>query len=387
MTKKNILLALLGVIVLGIVIAAIVILGGNGLLFQGALYNIRPIYSECRIEGKNFNSNQAVDCEAFYRKFQERSFPDGEYTVFAKYVDPRLSDNIIPLKIRGDHMECNFLENGYVPDFSVFPANNELATENIKERREIPVGSTGLVVQLNYQKNGNNYFYDTNICESAFRGTVLDSDKKDLGEVRLDFNGFINSRPLVNQILINDKPYYAGKEGEAVKEFQAGNIFLTLNAFPELLFKFSLPCSAQKIKVTIPMLETSKDLVIPFKGLTKDYLETCGSRLYIGLQNTNKYDDIQIFDDLNLKYKNGQATYRMKLDQINRVIDKDTKFPIIFKLSLHLRDRADSQDVLTLGSGILTVKSYQKEPVELIEDLNATAEVGLVARPKVRATE
>jgi hypothetical protein len=407
MTKKRILLIVVIALALGGLVLAIIILGGNGKLFQGALYNIRPIYRECLIEGKNFNSNKTIDCEEFYNKFKDKAFPDGDYTVFAKYVDGRLTDNVIPLKIKGDRLQCDFLSNGYVPNFSVFTPNSELSTENIKERKEIPVGSLGLVVQLDYLKNGQNYFYDTNICESAFLGTMLDSGKKELGESRLDFNGFINSRPLVNQVFLTDKPYYGGKTGEAVKSFQAGNVYLSLNAAPDILFKFTIPCSAQKIEVQIPTLETSKDIIIPIKGLTKDYLENCGSHLYLGLQNANQYDDIQTFENLDLKLDNGVANYLLELSRINRVVNKDAVFPLIFKVNLHLRDRSDSKDVFTLGSGLLTVKSYtQKKDQQqdlsgtisdqqassevgssLIKDLNATESTGTTNRPKVRRAQ
>ncbi len=392
MTKKQILLAILAVVVLGGLVLAIVLLGGSGRFFQGALYNIRPVYRECLIEGKNYNSSQTIDCEEFYQKFQDGVFPDGEYSVFAKYSDTRLSDNIIPLTIKGDRLECTFLENGYVPDFTVFAANSELTSENIKDRKEIPVGSNGLVVKLNYLKNSQTYFYDTNICESAFRGTVLSSAKKELGEAKLDYNGFINSRPLVNEVLLMDKPYYSTQTGTTVKDLSAGNLFLSLNAAPEILFKFIVPCTAQKMEVQIPNLETSKDIFIPVKGLDKEYLESCGSRLYLGLENANRLGDIQTFTNLNLKLDNGVAKYLLKLDQIARVVDKDTTFPVIFKVNLHLRERSDSSEVITLGSGLLTVKSYKKGETDAdsaggISDLQSTPDVGQSPIQDLNATE
>jgi len=388
MNKKRILLIVLGVVVVGALVI-IFVFGGAGKFFQGALYNIRPIYRECRIEGQNYNSNQSIDCEDFYKKFQSHTFPDGEYTISAKYVDQRLTDNLIPINIAGLDMQCTYLENGYTPNFTVYNPNNPGAAENIKDRQEVPVGTEGLVVQMNYQKDGQNYFYDTNICEYAFRGLVSDGDKKPLGEARLDYNDFIKSQSLVNAVQILDKPYYTDNSGNTVKDFNAGNFYLALSAAPDILFKFTLPCSAQKVSVEIPTLQTDKDMVIPFKGLTEQYLNNCGSRLYLGLQNTNRADDIQTISDLNLEYLDGIAMYHLKLNQIGRVNDVNVIYPISFKVNLYERDRSDSQDVQNLGSGVLTITANNNPPPSTadqtaaattgaapISDLQASTEVG-----------
>ena len=357
---KKILLIILLLLLIGLV-AFVVIVGGGGKFFQGALYNLRPIYRECRIEGQNYQSEQAEDCENFTTKLDSGVFPDGEYTIFAKYSDKLLPDNIIPVKIseKGKTLACTFLENNYLPEVSVFPVTDPLSIQRLKPDQETPVNSQGTVAQINYSKNDQTYFYDTNICERAFQSILYDNEKNILGTALMDHNGFINSRPLVNEVLISSSPYYTDKNGQAQKTFSAGNIFAGINFAPDILFKFTIPCSSEKPSVYIPSLETKKDVEIPFQGLNKNYLDTCGSRLYLSLQNTNRIDDIQIFDNLDLDSTEDPPSYLMKLSQIARINAKDTTFPISFKISLHLRDRSDSSEVITLGNGLLTIPSYK----------------------------
>jgi hypothetical protein len=357
---KKILLVILILLMFG-VIAFVILMGQGGKLFQGALYNLRPVYSECRIEGQNFQSSNATDCEEFINRLESGLFPDGEYTVFAKYADSRLPDNVIPVKISdsGKKMECTFLENGYQPEISVYPATDPLSSEALQEGQETPLYEQGTVVTVKFSKNGQDYVYDTNICEKSLQATVYSGSKTVLGTALLDHNGFINSRPLVHELLINNTPYYTDGDGNNIKEFPAGNLFLTLNFAPEIFFKLTIPCSKEKTSVYIPNIETSSNALIPFDGLNSQFLKTCGSRLYLSLQNTNRADDIQIIDDLNLDPEAAKPAYALDLSKIARVTDLNTTFPISFKISLHLRDRSDSTEIITLGSGLLTVKSYQ----------------------------
>lgn len=364
MSKKTILLIILGATVAVVLVIAI-IMGLPGRFLQGALYNIRPIYTECRIEGKNYNSQALEDCEQFQKKFQEKAFPDGEYTIFTKYVSKALSENIIPIKIDGANLSCNYIDNGYIPKFTAIDPKNALSGQELKNNDEIPLGSNGLILQLNYQKNGQTYFYDTNICESAFRAKILDSGRVERGQAKMDFNGFINSRPLVNEILITDQPYFAGLDGKPNRNFQPGNIFLTLDAAPTITFKMIIPCSVGLPEVTIPNVEAKNVVNINFQGLPKDFLDICESKLYLSFQNTNRYEDIQVINNIDLVSNGNDAIYQLKVSDLARVVDPQTTFPISFKLSLHLRERSDSNEVFTLGDGVLTVSSYspnEKKP-------------------------
>lgn len=357
---KKILLVILILLMFG-VIAFVIIMGQGGKFFQGALYNLRPVYSECRIEGQNFQSSDATDCEDFINKLENGLFPDGEYTVFAKYADKRLPDNIIPVKISdgGNKMECTFLENGYQPEISVYPSTDPLSEEELQENQTTPLYEQGTVVSVKFRKNGQNYVYDTNICEKSLQATIYSDDKTVLGTALLDHNGFVNSRPLVHELLINNTPYYSDRDGNNVKDFPAGNLFVAFNFAPENFFKLTIPCSKEKISVYIPNIETSSNTLIPFDGLNRQFLKTCGPRLYLSLQNTNRADDIQIIDDLNLDPEAEKPAYALDLSRITRVTEQNATFPISFKISLHLRDRSDSTEIITLGSGLLTVKSYQ----------------------------
>lgn len=407
MVKKTLLVIL--ILLLIAVVAFVVMFGDGGKWLQGALYNLRPIYRECRIEGKNYQSDKIDDCELFSGKLDAMAFPDGEYTIFAKYSDKRLPDNIIPIKIsdKGTKLACTYLDNGYEPQIDVFTVNDTLSSQRLKTDQELPVNSQGSVVQINFVKNGQPYVYDTNICERAFEATIYDEEKNPLGTALMDHNGFINSRSLTNEILINTNPYYTDKTGKTEKNFQAGNIYASLNFAPDIMFKFTVPCSSEKASVYIPTLETQKDVIIPFQGLNDHYLKTCGSRLYISLQNTNRADDIQIFDNLDLDISEKMPSYLLRLSQIARVADQNAIFPISFKISLHLRDRSDSNEVTTLGTGLLTVNGYapgsstppstpgndgpirnntaSPDNSEIINDSNASPDNSTGnARPKVR---
>lgn len=357
---KKILLVILIILLIGLVAFAVII-GGGGKSFQGALYNLRPIYRECRIEGQNYQSQQNDDCENFTNKFDEGAFPDGEYTIFTKYTNRQLPDNIIPIKIseKGQKLDCTFLENGYEPQISVFSATDPLSSQILKPTQELPISSDGTVAQINYRKNGQMYVYDTNICERAFQATLYDEDKKPMGTALMDHNGFINSRALPNELLFNNQPYFSSDAGTVEKNFSAGNIYATANFAPDIMFKLTIPCSSEKASVFIPTLETKKDIQIPFQGLNEHYLDTCSPRLYMSLQNTNRSDDIQIIDNLNLENSTKGPSYLLKLSQVARITDENTIFPISFKVSLHLRDRSDSNEVITLGSGLLTVTGYK----------------------------
>lgn len=352
--KKKILIALL--ILLGAAVLVIVILLGQGKLFQGALYNLRPIYSSCKIEGSNFTSDKTEDCEQFYEKFQAGYFPDGEYTIFAGYTDKKLNNNIIPIKIKGKEMACTFTENGYKPQVQTFDPATPTITQNAEENQEIPIREDGTVVKINYLKNDQIYHYDDNICEAGFKGFFMDKDKNQLGTVKLDYNGFINSRPATNEILITNKIYYTNINNQTIKQIYPGNAYLSINAFDGAIFKFTIPCSSLIPKVTLPTLSVNKDTSIEFNGLTEEYVKACGNRLYLGLQNTNKYDDVQKIENLQLNGEN--PIYNLKLQDIYRLNDPNLIWPVTFKLNLHLRDRSDSNEIFTLGSGVLTVTDY-----------------------------
>lgn len=371
MSKKKIILAILGVLVV-IAIVAIMMIGDVGQYLRGALYNIRPIYSECRIESQSFNSDNKADCENFHQKFQDGEFPDGEYTIFTKYVDKALPNNVIPVVIEEKNLSCPFTENGYTPKVSVTNPKVAISTEQLKENQEVPVGDNGLIVQLNYDKNGNKYFYDTNICEASFSADITDNAKQKLGTALLDHNGFINSRGRVNEILIQNAPYYMGENGKNNKQFKPGNIYATLNAIPSYSFKLVIPCSYDSPQVEIPSIETDQDTTITFKGLDTEYLTNCGSKLYLSFQNTNEKSDIQTIRNLEINNQESLPSYDLKINKLARVTDTNTKFPISFKVSLHLRDRADVNTIVTLGSGVLTITNYtpeEKEAEVTIQDL------------------
>lgn len=390
--KSNLFKVILAII-LTIAIVIVIILFGQGKLFQGALYNLRPIYSSCKIEGNNFNSDKTEDCEKFYEKFQEGYFPDGEYTIFAQYTDKKLNNNIIPIKIAGKNLTCNFLENGYKLQAQSFDPATPHITQKINTDTEIPVLENGTAIRINYLKNDQIYHYDDNICEAAFSGEIMDSNKNILGTVKLDTNGFINSRPNVNEILVTNQIYYTNEKNQNIKQMQPGNLYLSINPLAGQLFKFTIPCSSYIPKISLPTISTSTDLNLKFEGLTEDYMSACSNRLYLSLQNTNKYDDIQKIENLNLNGEN--PSYLLKLSEIDRLKDSNTVYPISFKINLHLRDRADNNQVFTLGSGILTVNSYKAEQsnnsinsadITPIKELPITAELQQTAeiRTKVR---
>ncbi len=358
MSKKTIFWIIGGLAIIGLILLTILI-GGPSRLFQGALYNLRPIYSSCRIEGENYNSTKLADCENFHEYFLAHRFPDGEYTIFTKYADKKLSDNIIPVKIQGNQLSCDFLSNGYQPTFRTFNPLDTLTSQSLKPNDTVPVGSSGLVVELFYQKNGQQYFYDTNICESAFQASLKDNSAKELGTAKLDYNGFINSRPLVNQIFISDHPYYQKPNGENIKTLQPGNATLSLSPAPDITFKLTVPCSNFIPEVQLPNLEISGKTMLNIQGITPEYFNNCGSRLYLSFQNTNQASDIQAFNGIKWSYADGTISYDLDPIYLGRVTDPDTVFPISFKVSLHLRDRSDDKNVYTLGSGILTVTGHK----------------------------
>lgn len=363
MSKKKIILSVLGIMV-AVTIVAIMLIGDVGQYLRGALYNIRPIYSECRIESKNYNSDNKADCENFHQKFQNNEFPDGEYTIFAKYVDKALANNVIPVVIEGKTLSCPFTEKGYTPKISVTNPKVAISTEQLKENQEVPVGDNGLIVQLNYDKDGEKYFYDTNICEAAFSAEIADNAKQKMGNALLDHNGFFNSRGRVNEILIQNAPYYVGEDGKNKKQFKPGNIYATINAIPGYSFKFVIPCSYDAPQVEIPSIETDQDTTITFKGLDTEYLTNCGSKLYLSFQNTNEKSDIQILRNLEIKNRESLPGYDLNLERLSRVTNTNTQFPISYKVSLHLRDRADVNTIVTLGSGVLTITGYTPEKTE-----------------------
>ena len=362
--KKKILIGLCAILGLAAVIG-LSIWAGGGKFFQGALYNIRPIYTACKIEGKNFSSNKLDDCEHFYEKFQKNQFPDGEYTVFTKYTDRQLAENIIPLKIDKGKLSCNFIENGYQPNVIIKDTQDTLSSQVLKANDTIPVGSNGLIVQLNYLKDQQKYFYDTNICEGAFSAKISDDSSSSIGTAKLDWNGFINSRPLVNEILLTEKVVVQNTTGQTMRKFKPGNVYAQLNAAPDLTFKFTIPCSESFPEVQIPNLETNKDVSIPFQGLTPAFLKVCGDRLYLSLQNSNRYDDVQNIQNLKLHPESQLASYHLKLNDLARLQQNDTTYPITFLVKLVLRDRSDSNEVFQLGQGALTITSYTKPVVEI----------------------
>ncbi len=355
--KKKILIGL-GIILGLAVIIGIAIWTGGGQFFQGALYNIRPIYTSCKIEGKSYSSNELDDCEHFYEKFQKGQFPDGEYTIFTKYSDRKLTDNVIPVKIAKGKLSCNFIENGYQASVILTDPQYTLTSEYVKANDTVPVGSRGTIAKLNYSKDQQTYFYDTNICEAGFSAKIFDDSTSNIGNAKLDWNGFINSRPLVNEVLITDKVVAQNSTGQTLRKFQPGNVYAQLDAAPELTFKFTIPCSTSFPEVQIPNLETDKDVSIPFQGLTPAFLKVCGDRLYISLQNSTRYDDIQNIQNLKLSPESQLASYELKLDDIARLQHRETTYPITFLVKLLLRDRSDSNEVFQLGQGALTVTSY-----------------------------
>ena len=353
-------------IVLGLAVVAIIglLIGSNGKLFQGALYNLHPVYRQCRIEGQNFNQNNTDDCEDFFKRLEESKtskkefLKDGEYTVFTQYTDPQLPENIIPIRIKNNQLECTYLESGYKPQISVTDPNNPLASELIDSPKEIPVGSNGLILKINFLKNNQTLPYDDNICEAAFQGKISDTNKKELGTVKLDKNGFINSRALVNELMISDAPYYNLNQ----KDFDPGNIYLNLNIAPEISFKFSVPCTSKTPVVEIPNISTKDNALIKIKGLTPEYLKSCGEKLYWSAQNTNNAEDLH---QINLDTRD-QQTYLLNLRDIPTVAEKNTKFPVSFLLKLHIKNRSDEQEIKTLGTGIFTVTGYDPNKISTV---------------------
>ena len=368
--KKKILIGL-GVILGLAAIVGIAIFAGGGKFFQGALYNIRPIYTACKIEGKSFSSNELDDCEHFYEKFQKGQFPDGEYTIFTKYSDRKLGENVIPVKVEKGKLSCNFIENGYQPNVTVTDSQDSLTSQALKANDSVPVGSNGYIVQLNYSKDQQKYFYDTNICEGGFSAKIFDDNTSSIGTAKLDWNGFINSRPLVNEVLLTDKVVAQNTTGQTMRKFQPGNVYAQLSAAPEITFKFTIPCSASFPEVQIPNLETAQDVSIPFQGLTPSFLKVCGDRLYLSLQNSTRFDDVQNIQNLKLNPESQLASYDLKLDDIARLQHNDTTYPITFLVKLVLRDRSDSNDVFQLGQGALTITSYTM-PVTNTETTTST---------------
>lgn len=357
---KNKILAAVGIGLALIIIIVIVVLAGSGRLFQGALYNLRPIYTACKIEGQNYNSTNTDDCETFHDKL-EKTLPDGEYTIFTTYTDKKLNQGIIPIRMKDHKVSCTFNEAGYQAVVNVTDPNNQLGTQTIKSTTEIPVGLDGMIAQINYSKNNQVYPYDTNICESSFEAQLMDTNKAPIGNALLDHNGFINSRPLVNEVLIKNAPYYSNLNGEIVKQFTPGNIFVNFNAAPDLTFKLTIPCSSNFPVVTIPSITTAKDTSILLQGLTPQYLNTCGSKLYLGFQNANRSDDSQNFTDIKLiPGENNSASYELKLDQLTRINNKNTVLPFIYTVKLFSRERADEKEIQTLGTGVLTITDKYK---------------------------
>lgn len=379
--KKKILIGL-GVSLGLAAIVGIAIWAGGGKFFQGALYNIRPIYTACKIEGKSFSSGELDDCEHFYEKFQKGQFPDGEYTIFTKYSDRKLGENVIPLKIEKGKLSCNFIESGYQPNVTVTDPQDSLTSQPLKANDSVPVGSNGFVVQLNYSKDQQKYFYDTNICEGGFSAKIFDDNTSSIGTAKLDWNGFINSRPLVNEVLLTDKVVAQNTTGQTMRKFQPGNVYAQLSAAPEITFKFTIPCSSGFPEVQIPNLETDKDVSIPFQGLTPAFLKVCGDRLYLSLQNSTRFDDIQNIQNLKLSPESQLASYDLKLDDIARLQHDDTTYPITFLVKLVLRDRSDSNEVFQLGQGALTVTSYTMP----IADTETSAVVETTPAPSTPTT-
>lgn len=358
--KKKTLIAIISGLGLITIVTIVVVLGGPGNLFQSALYNIRPIYSGCRIEGKNYNSEKTEDCEHFQEKLARQAFPDGEYTIFAKYSDKRLSDNVIPVKISGKTLDCSYLSNNYQPDFSIHDPSDPRSSQSIEPGQEIPMKDGGMILAMKYKKNGQTYYYDTNICESAFKVQLTDSKKTVLGSAQMDHNGFINSRPLTNEILINNTPYYQGESDQPVKVFQPGNIFLHFNASPDFSIKMTIPCSSSIPVTKVPTISTATTTPINFQGVSQEYFQTCGDRLYLSFQNANRYDDIENLNGTGFSFTGDGLTYLLDPSSLGRVMDKNAVFPLIFKVNLMLRDRSDSKEAFTLGSGLITITARAK---------------------------
>jgi hypothetical protein len=373
MTRKYTITIIAGIAGLALIGFAVVV-SGFGKSVLETINKMKPIYRECRIEGKNFHSVQPSDCQNFDTKALNGEIPDGEYTVYTKYVNKALSDNIIPVKIENAQTSCAFIENGYTPSINAVYGKSETGPTAIKDNSEVPVGSDGIVLQINYYKNGLLYFYDTNICKSALHAEIRDADGNLLGEAGLNQKNFITSRPLVNEVLIGSKPYYE-KDGLPVEDFKAGNVFARISFAPGITFKLIIPCSAQKTYITMPSLEIDKSTLISFKGLNAEYITNCGSKLYLSLQNTERYDDVQVIDNLKLEPQNNSpiTTYKLNLDQIDRVMDPNSAFPISFKMDLNLRDRSDSNQVFTLATSSLTVTGYTSGQDDATADLAGAA--------------
>lgn len=363
---KNKILLIIGIILALAVVIVIAILAGTGGLFQGALYNLRPIYTSCHIEGNKstgeaFVSDNLDDCEHFHEKLQNNPpfLDNGQYTISAKYTDKKLPANLIPISIKNHQLSCTYNESGYQPVVNIINPNDQLSSETVKSTDEIPVGSEGVIARINYSKDNQVYAYDTNICESAFQTTVYDANKVELGTAKLDTNGFINSRPLVNEVLITNAPYYLEKGGTTIKLFTPGNVYAILNAAPDLTFKFTIACSSNFPKATIPSVVTDSDTSLLFQGINEQFFNTCGSKLYLSFQNANRADDIQVLNQIKFTpVDNNSVSYDLKLADLGSINIKNTKFPFTYTVNLHLRERSDSTDVQTLGSGVLTISNY-----------------------------
>jgi hypothetical protein len=368
MTRKNLdTIIIVVIIIIGLV--TVFVAGGVGQFFKDTYNKIKPIYRECRIEGKNFNSVQPSDCKNFSRKIKNQEIPDGEYNVFAKYIDRTYGDNIIPIQVKDHELSCTYLANGYTPVIDVFyntsgTGSSPVPLNQASQNGETPVGSDGLLVQINYQKNGELYFYDTNICEMALRSTIYDAEKKELGKTGFNAQNFIVKGPRYNQIMINNNPYFY-RDNQVIRNFKAGNIYAKINFFPDQFFKFTIPCSWQKITVITPDIETSKNLLIPFKGLNPEYITTCGSKLYLTLQNTNQKNDLQGFEDLQFENNDaGIMTYKLPLQYIERVVDPETRFPVSFKLELRLADKSAAKGSPPLASSTITITGYNENIID-----------------------
>lgn len=346
-------------------------------IFQGALYNVRPIYNSCKIEGANFNSNTLDTCENFHQNLLNKKYPDGEYTIFATYTDRGLGENIIPISIKNGKLACTYLENNYQPTLTVYDANNQIISQTLDKDSIYPLGSANKVVQINFKKNNQNYFYDTNICESALVGELTNESEELLGTVKLDTNGFINSRPLVHEILLNNNSaYYQKDDGEYVKSISPGNTFLTLNFAPDIKFKLTIPCSNYLPNVKIPNLETNQAVNLTFRGIDPNYYQNCGNKLYLHFQNANNSNESQIFNEVKWNYEDETLSTYLDPIYIGQISNPETKFPVIYKVNLMLRNRSDDQKAYNLGSGVLTFtgfvpKSKPKVKTQIEEENNS----------------
>ncbi len=357
--KKKLIISFIALVAVVSVVLIALFSDLSSKIFQGALYNVRPIYSSCKMEGANFNSTSLDTCENFHKNLLNKKYPDGEYTIFANYTDRGLGENIIPISIKNGRLACTYLENNYQPTITVYDANNQIISQTLDKNSVYPLGSANKVVQINFKKNNLNYFYDTNICESSLVGELTNENEELLGTVKLDTNGFINSRPLIHEILINNNSaYYQKDDGQYVKSITPGNTFLTLNFAPDIKFKLTIPCSNYLPKVKIPNFETKEALTLTFKGIDENYFKNCGNKLYLNFQNANKSSESQIFNEVKWDYQDD--TLSMYLDPIylGTISDPETKFPVTYIIRLMLRDRSDEQKAYSLGNGVLKFTGF-----------------------------